>query len=69
MPGIYFMAAITLSITAILCITALKHLTHSDSRYYWLVLAGLPLSLIVNRLIKVPVITAVGALTGIPLKL
>lgn len=69
MPGIYEMAVLTISVTALLCITALNQLTGSDRRYYWLILAGLPLSLIVNRSIKTPVITSLAAWTGTPLKL
>jgi uncharacterized membrane protein YhfC len=69
MPGIYVMAALTIFGTAILCIAALNYLTQSDRRYYWLILAGLPLSLIVNRLIKIPFITGTAGLAGIPLKL
>jgi uncharacterized membrane protein YhfC len=69
MPGIYIMALLTILITAILCVTALNYLTHSDRRYYWLILAGLPLSLIVNRLIKVPFINGIADRAGIALKL
>lgn len=69
MPGIYGMAVLTIVVTAILCIATLNHLTGSDRRYYWLVLAGLPLSLIVNRFIKTPVITSLAVWTGTPLKL
>jgi uncharacterized membrane protein YhfC len=69
MPGIYVMAVLTISATAILCVTALNNLTHSSRPYYWLVLAGLPLSLIINRFIKIPLITGIATLTGIPLKL
>lgn len=69
MPGIYTMAVLTMVGTAILCITFLNHLTHSDRRYYWLLLAGLPLSFLVNYWIKVPVLTSIAAWTGIPLRL
>jgi hypothetical protein len=63
------MAVLTLCVTAILCVTALDHLTRRDRRYYGLILAGLPLSLIVNRLVKIPVITALAAWTATPLEL
>jgi hypothetical protein len=63
------MAVITIGLTAALCIAYLKYLTHSDRRYYWLLLVGLPFSFIINRWVKVPVITALGAWAGIPLKL
>ena len=69
MPGIYVMAVFTIFGTAILCIATLNYLTQSDRRYYWLILSGLPLSFIVNRLIKIPFITSTAALAGIPLKL
>jgi len=63
------MAVVTIVITALLCVTTLNHLTQSDHRYYWLLLAGLPLSLIVNRFIKIPAITALAAWTGLPLRI
>jgi hypothetical protein len=69
MPGIYVMAVLTISLTAVLCVTALAHLTRSNRRYYGLVLAGLPLSFLVNRFIKIPALTALATQTGIPLKL
>ncbi|HSL42890.1 MAG TPA: hypothetical protein VK897_05625 [Anaerolineales bacterium] len=69
MPGIYVMAAVTFLGTAFLCVATLNHLTQSDRRYYWLIVAGLPLSLIVNRFIKTPVIAAIAAWTGIPLRI
>ena len=69
MPGIYPMAAVTLLVTAILCIAFLNYLTHSDRRVYWALLAGLPLSFIVNRWIKVPVLAGVAEWGGIPLEL
>jgi hypothetical protein len=69
MPGIYGMAVLTLCATAILCIAALDHLTGSDRRYYWMIVAGLPLSLVANRFLKIPAITSLAAWTGIPLEL
>lgn len=69
MPGIYMMAVLTIGLTSILCITALNHLTGSDRRYYWLILAGLPLSFLVNRFIKTPAITVLATSTGTPLRL
>jgi uncharacterized membrane protein YhfC len=68
MPGIYVMAVLTL-LTAVLCIAVLNHWTPSDRRYVWLILAGLPLSPIVNRFIKTPVIASLAAWTGIPLRI
>ena len=69
MPGIFGMAALTISLTAILCVTILNHLTRSDRRYYGLILAGLPLSFIVNRFVKTPAIASLATWTGTPLKL
>jgi RsiW-degrading membrane proteinase PrsW (M82 family) len=69
MPGIYGMAVITISLTAILCIAFLNYLTHSDRRYLWLLLLGLPFSFIVNHWVKTPVITSLAAWANIPLKL
>jgi uncharacterized membrane protein YhfC len=69
MHGIYWMAVLTVSLTAILCLTALNHLTRSDRRYYGLLLAGLPLSFLVNRYIKIPAITSFAGWTGTSLRL
>ena len=69
MPGIYVMAGLTTLVTSLLCITALNQLMQSGRRYYWLLLVGLPLSLIVNEFIKAPIIASIAAWTGIPLKL
>jgi hypothetical protein len=69
MYGIYVIAGLTILVTAILGITALNHLTKSDRRYYWLVIAGLPLSFIANKLIKIPFLVGLGNMTGIPLQL
>lgn len=69
MPGIYSMAVITIVLTAILCIAFLNYLTHSDRRYYWLLLVGLPSSFIINHWVKTPLITALATWAGIPLKL
>lgn len=63
------MAVLTIILTAILGITTLGSSARSDRRYYGLILAGLPLSLIVNRFIKSPLIASIAAWTGIPLKL
>jgi uncharacterized membrane protein YhfC len=69
MPGIYIMAALTIGVAALLCVATLNHLTGSDRRYYWLLIANLPLSLIVNEFVKTPVITSLAAWTWTPLKL
>ncbi len=69
MPGIYVMAILTIAFTTLLCIAALNQWTRADRRYFWLILAGLPLSLVVNRFVKTPLVTFVAASAGIPLKL
>jgi uncharacterized membrane protein YhfC len=69
MTGIYGMAVATILLAAIISMTTLKALTQGDRRYYWLVFVGLPLSLIVNPLIKIPFITGVATLTDMPLTL
>ena len=69
MPGIYVMAALTILVTGLLCIATLNQLTRSDRRYYWLIVAGLPLSLIVNPFVKTPVITALATWSDIPLRI
>lgn len=69
MPGIYGMAILTITVTAVLGVTTLGQLMKSGRPYYWLILAGLPLSLIVNRFVKIPILTSLAAWTGIPLKL
>ena len=69
MPAIIWMAGLAIVLTVILGVAALNHLTNSDRRFYWLILAGIPSSFVVNRLVKIPLITEIGALAGIPLKL
>lgn len=69
MPGIYGMAVLTILLTGLLCIVTLHQLTHSARQYVWLILVSLPLSLIVNRFIKTPLVTALATWTGVPLKL
>jgi RsiW-degrading membrane proteinase PrsW (M82 family) len=69
MPGIYGMAVLTILLTGLLCVITLKQLTGSIRRYGWLLLVGLPLSLMVNRFIKTPLVISVAAWTGTPLKL
>jgi uncharacterized membrane protein YhfC len=69
MPGIYIMAVPTILGTAILCVVTLISLTNGNRRYFWLLVAGLPLSLIVNRLVKTPFISGIATLTNDQLKL
>jgi uncharacterized membrane protein YhfC len=69
MPGIFLMASLTIVVTGLLGITALNQWKQSGNRSAWLILAGLPLSFIVNRFIKTPLIVSVAAWTGVPLQL
>jgi len=69
MPGIYVMAGLTIVATGLLGITALRSWMQSGHRSLWLILAGLPLSFIVNRFIKIPALESVAAWTGVPLQL
>jgi len=69
MPAVIWMAGLTILLTAALGLAALNHLTGSDRRYYLLMVAGLPSSFLINRLVKIPLISGIGSLAGIPLKL
>ena len=69
MPGIYGMAALSISVTAFLCINFLNYVTRAGRPYFAWILAGLPLSFLVNRWIKVPVLTGLAAWANLPLKL
>lgn len=68
-PTIYGMAFPTILVTAILCVITLHALTKGDRRYYWLVIVGLPLSLIVNKFIKIPFLTNIAKHTDTSLQL
>lgn len=69
MPGILLMAALIIPVTAGLCLITLNSLSRTRNRYLWLLLAGLPLSLLVNRLVKAPVLAGIAQLAGLPLAL
>lgn len=69
MPGIYVMAGLTIVVTGLLCIATLNSWMQSDHRLVWLILAGLPLSFIVNRFIKTPIIVSIASWAGVPLQL
>jgi uncharacterized membrane protein YhfC len=69
MSGIYVMAGLTILVTSLLCITTLNSWMRSDHRSLWLILAGLPLSFIVNRFVKTPILVTTAAWTGVPLQL
>jgi uncharacterized membrane protein YhfC len=69
MPGIYVMAGLTIVVTGLLCITALNSWMRSEHHSVWLILAGLPLSFIVNRFIKTPIVVSIASWTGVPLQL
>lgn len=65
MPGIYIMAVITVSISAAAYTGLLRIVTPHWRRYLWLALPALPLSAIVNRLIKQPIGEGVAAWAGV----
>ncbi len=69
MPGIYVMAGLTIVVTGMLCVTALNQWIRSSHRSAWLILVGLPLSFVVNRFIKTPIVVSIAAWTGVPLQL
>lgn len=65
MTGIYPMAALTLLVGAA-CAMAYLATGSKDGRKYWpLLLLGLPLSFLINRLVKGPLIQAVITSTGV----
>jgi hypothetical protein len=69
MPGIYVMAGLTILVTSLLCISTLNSWRQSDHRLAWLILVGLPLSFVVNRFIKTPIIVNVATWASIPLNI
>jgi hypothetical protein len=69
MPGIYVMAGLTIVVTGLLCFATLFQWRQPPHHFAWIILAGLPLSFIVNHFIKTPIIVSIAAWTGIPLQL
>jgi hypothetical protein len=69
MPGIYVMAGLTIVVTGLLCIATLYQWKQAPNHLVWLILAGLPLSFVINRFIKTPTIVNVAAWTSIPLNI
>lgn len=69
MPGIYWMAALVLAVTTALSLLMLKSYSPLKGRTLWLMAAGLPLSFLVNRFVKTPVLQGIGQVTGVPLAL
>jgi len=65
MPQIYIMAVITIACAAVIWGLVLYALAGRDRRVLWLLLPGLPLSALVNLLVKAPLITAVARLGGV----
>jgi hypothetical protein len=65
MHGIWIMAAITLALSVVVWGGLIFIISRRDPRYLLLALLGLPLSAIVNLLIKAPLITAVTRSGGI----
>jgi RsiW-degrading membrane proteinase PrsW (M82 family) len=65
MPQIYIMAAITLA-TSLMLWGGLTYLfTGRQRRYFWLLILGLPLSAVVNLIIKPQAIAAIGQATHV----
>jgi len=60
MPPIYVMAVITLAVSAAMWGGLTYTFSGRDKRYLWLLLPGLPLSAVVNLLVKRPLIVWVG---------
>ncbi len=63
------MAIITLVLTSALSLAFLHYLTHFDRRYDWLLLIGLLSSFMINRWVKIPVITSIAAWTDVLMQL
>jgi uncharacterized membrane protein YhfC len=63
------MAGLTIVVTGLLCITTLHQWKQTRNHLAWFILAGLPLSFIVNRYLKTPIIVSIAARTGLPLQL
>jgi hypothetical protein len=66
MPQIYIMAVLTLGLAAVLYGGLLYAMTGQQSRWLWLLLPGLPLSVLANLLVKKPLIQWVGWAADIP---
>src|SRR5262245_12311504 len=66
MPGIYPMAFLTITGSALLGVAYLNVMSRQPRHYLWLLLVGLPLSTVVNLWVKRPLILGTGALLGIP---
>jgi hypothetical protein len=65
MHGIWIMAAVTLALSVVVWGGLIFIVSRRDTRYLLLALLGLPLSAIVNLLVKAPLITAVTRAGGI----
>lgn len=65
MPQIYIMAAVTIACAAAIWGLVLYVLAGRDRRVLWLLLPGLPLSALVNLLVKTPLVAGVARLGGI----
>jgi hypothetical protein len=69
MPGIYPMAFITITISALLGGIYLKVMSGQPRRYLWLLCVSLFLSTVVNLWIKRPLMVGVGEWAGVPMNL
>lgn len=67
MPGIYIMALITVTLSALILGGSMYAMFGLHGRYLWLMLPGLASSYLVNVWVKGPVARWVGEQTGLPL--
>jgi hypothetical protein len=63
-PPIYVMAVVTIVVAAVTCGGLLVALARGDRRFLWLILPALPLSALVNVVVKRPLVAWVPSLFG-----
>ncbi len=66
MPGIYVMAVITIAASALLWGGILMAMSGQGKRYLWLLIPAMPLSAVVNLLVKTPLAFGAGWLFKLP---
>lgn len=69
MSGIYVMAGMTIVVTGLLGFATLYQWKQPSNHFAWIIVAGLPLSFIVNRFVKTPIVVSIASWTGVPLQL
>ena len=65
MTGIWPMAAITLAVGTLACLGYLRLKARPARRFIWLLFLGLPLSFLINRLVKGPLVNFAAGAAGI----